>query len=324
MTSSPETTEKIDQNKAFWSAWLVFLLGAPVAALNWWRMGKKNKGFTFLGVSIVIDLLVLWLQAPLSDFDLAGTTDFLIVFPFFVVALFQLILAFLIRRDVKTFTLSGAKPLKVHWSMIFPFLLSTVLLSLGIMYGADAMAQNTKYCQFPRFQDLLYDNMLANRSGLQSTLINHYDWGCNIALDGESKSTAQISTRTPSPSNTVSASLVGHQKSISDSSILIAQTIEQYQEPVTQAMVETAVNEMSHSGSAFEIKLDNIKAEFFNYRCGQGNHQYKYCLIGLGYTHSLTLVQVAQDEYHNIEFERLLAAIIQKVDQRMVEYDGQN
>jgi hypothetical protein len=321
MISNSESAQQMDGNKAFWSPLLIFFfLGTPFAALNWWRMGWKRKAIIFLCISVVVGLLETWLRQGRPYTDTVWANSILIILPFFVSIIYHLALAFIMFYDIRTFSLSGMASNTVNWTIVFPFILSTALISTGILFGSDYLAKTTKYCHFPRFQDLLYDHEIGSRSELRIALMNRYDTGCNIAWGMESEDSFPIQNQMPKPTNSIYYMLTGRQNGISTSFITMDQIVELYPNPITQAMIDSQVEKIDGVKLSLEIPFDSIHANLFRSNCFQGEVN-KYCIITLGYKHVLTWFKVAQIGISDSDFEKVIAETIDNVDQRIYEYE---
>ncbi len=323
MVAHSEDSQQIDGSKAFWSPIFVFLLGTPVAALNWWRMGWRRKAIAFLCVSIILSLLQIWLRhgTPYTDKATARTSTFLLFLPFLVVVAYNLILTFIMVYDIRAFRRSSMEAKAVNWIIIFLFILSTALVSFSIVLSADYFAKTTRYCHFPRFQDFRYDNEINARSELRTALMHHYDSGCNVSwgLESESESTFFAQNQIPTPVNSILYTLVGRQRGVSKSFIAIYQTVELYSEPITQAMVDSQVEKRNDGNLSFEISIDPNHASLSGYTCFQS--QYKNCIIALGYEHVLTWFKVSQQGISDSEFEQIITETIRAIDQRIYNYE---
>lgn len=322
MVAYSEDVQQTDGSRAFWSPLFVLLLGTPVAALNWWRMGWKRKAITFLCVSIVIALLQVWLRhgTPYTDKDTSGMSIFLIFLPLLVALAYNLIVALIVFYDMQAFHHSGMTPRAVNWTIIFAFVLSTTLISFAIVSSLDYFAKTTRYCHFPRFQDLRYDIEIDARSELRTTLINHYDSGCNVWWGMESESTFLMQNQVPRPVNSILYTLVGRQRGNSTSFISMHQVVELYTEPITQATVDSQVEHKDDGNLSLEIPKDANHSSLTGYTCFQ-TEEYKNCIITLGYEHVLTRFEISQQGISDSEFKRILSEIIQATDQRIYEYE---
>lgn len=320
MVAQTGTAPQIDGSRAFWSPLAIFFLGTPFAALNWWRMGWKRKAITFLGISVVVNLFRIWLRPGVPYIDSVVSSYFLIFLPLLISVLYQLFLAFVISHDIRVFNLSSEKTSAVNWTIIFAFILITSAVSIGGVFGSDYLANSTKYCRFPRFQDLLYANDLSNRSGLRHALMNHYDSGCSVSWGLESESSLLIQNEEPKPSDSLLYTLAGQQKGISNSFIVIHQVVELYSQPITQAMVDSQVEQRNGTELNLEIPPDLSHAKLFSYNCFQ-NKEYQDCIIVLGYEHVLTWFEVSQQGFVDGDYERVLIETIKNVDQRIYEFE---
>jgi hypothetical protein len=296
----------------------VFFLGTPFAALNWLRMGMKHKAVMFFCVSVIISIFQIWLR---HGTPYTKTVNTLLIFlPLLVSVAYRLVLALIMFYDIRVFRLSGMKPNPVNWTIIFPFILSATIVSLGIVAGSDYLAKTTKYCRFPRFQDLSYDNELNARSGLRVTLMNHYDSKCSVSWAMESESNFLVPNQTPMPADSILYQLVGRQKGISRSFIMIYQKVEIYPEPITQAMVDALVENGHDINLPFEIPIDLHHAELLRYTCFQSK-EHKNCIIALSYEHVLTWFKVSQQGISDNDFKQILTETIESIDQRIYDYE---
>lgn len=321
MVAHSEDTQQIDGNRAFWSPLFVFLLGTPVAALNWWRMGWKRKAIIFLGISVVISLLQVWLRhrTPYTDTNISRTGTFHIILPILIAFAYNLIIVLISFYDIRAFRRSSLESKAVNWTIIFLFIFAIGFVSFGIVWSSDYLAQTTKYCHFPRFQDLRYDNEINARSGLRTTLLNHYDSGCNIRWILESESTFSLQNQKPTPVHSIAYVLIGRQRGISKSFLSINQVVELYSESITQAMVDSRVEHRNDENLSLEIPVDSTHASLTDYICFQ-NETYKNCVIVLGYEHVLTRFEISWRGISDIEFELILAETIEAIDQRIYDY----
>jgi hypothetical protein len=320
MAAQIETAPQIDGSRAFWSPLVIFFLGTPFAALNWWRMGWKRKATIFLCISIVVNLFRIWLRPGAPYTDSPSSSYFLIFLPLLISILYQLLLVFVISHDIRVFNLSGEKTIAVNWTIIFVFIVITFVVSIGAVFGSDHLASSTKYCRLPRFQDLLYTNDLSNRSGLRHALMNHFDSGCSVAWGLESESSFSIQNEEPKPSDSLGYTLAGRQKGFLNSFILIHQTVELYSQPITQAMVDSQVEQRNGTNINLEIPSDLSHAKLFRYNCFQ-SEEYQDCIIVLAYEHVLTWFEISQQGFIDADYEQVLIETIKNVDQRIYEYE---
>ncbi len=324
MVAQTETAPQIEGSRAFWSPLAVFFLGTPFAALDWWRMGWKHKAIIFLCVSIAINLFGIWLRpgAPYTDADSASSSYFLILLPLLISVLFQLLLALVIYHDIRAFNLSGEKTNAVNWTIIFVFIFVTSAVSIGMVFASDYLANSTKYCRFPRFQDLVYANEVSNRSGARKALANRYDSGCMVSwgLESEWRLPAVQDTE-PKSSDSLLYTLAGRQKGNLNSFILIQQDVTVYSQPITQAMVDSQVEKGSGENLSIEIPLEFSHTNLYRYNCSQKG-EYQVCVAALGYKHVLVWFEISQQGISANEFKSILAETIRNVDQRIYEYES--
>jgi hypothetical protein len=320
MVAQTEAAPQSDGSRAFWSPLVIFFLGTPFAALNWWRMGWKRKAIIFLCISIVVNLFRIWLRPGAPYTDSPSSSYFLIFLPLLISILYQLLLAFVISHDIRVFNLSGEKTNAANWTIIVAFIFIISAVSVGGVLGSDYLANSTKYCRFPRFQDFLYANDISNRSGLRQMLMNHYDSGCLISWKLESESSFSVQNEVPKPSDSLGYTLAGRQKGFSNSFILIHQTVELYSQPITQAMVDSQVEQRNGTNINLEIPSDLSHAKLFRYNCFQ-SEEYQDCIIVLGYEHVLTWFEISQQGFIDGDYEQVLIETIKNVDQRIYEYE---
>lgn len=320
MVEKVESTPQTDGSRGLWSPLAIFFLGTNFAALNWWRMGWKHKAIAFLGVFVIVGLFLTWVRIGPPYTDSTTLSGFLLFLPFVIFILYRLLLAFVVSRDIQTFNLSGEKTNAVNWTIVFAFALTTFAVSAGIVFGSDYLAGSTKYCRFPRLQDLLYANDVNNRSGLRQMLMNRFDSECSVAWGLENDSIWYRRNEEPKSSDSLLYVLAGRQTGVSTSFIAAHQVVELYSQPITQAMVDSRVE---HSGVKIAVELpSNLShAKLFRYNCFQ-DEEYQTCIIALGYERILIWFEASQSGFTDSAFEQALIEIIRNVDQRVSDYEA--
>lgn len=321
MAAQSETTPQNEGSRGLWSPLAIFFLGTPFAALNWWRMGWKRKAVIFLGISVVVNLSLLWLRPGMPYTDFVASSELFILLPLFFSIFYQLILSFIVSRDIRVFNLSGGVTNTVNWTIVFVFIVITTAISTGMVFGFDYLASFTKYCRFPRFQDLLYVNNISDRSAFRQTLMNHFDTGCIVTWGLESESNYSAPNEEPKPSESLRYTLAGQQKGVSNSFFLLYQGVELYSQPITQAMVESRVEGWNGPKVAIEFPGNLSHAKLFRYKCFQ-NEGYQDCVIAFGYEHVLMWFHASQQGFADGDFEKLLMETIKNADQRIIEYEA--
>jgi hypothetical protein len=321
MVAQTAPRNKIDGSRGFWPPLAIFFLGTPFAALNWWRMGWKRKAITFLCIFIVVNLFRVWFRPQVPYPDSESLSYFLIFLPSLISVLHNLLLAFVISYDIQVFNLSGGKTNSVNWTIVFTFLFIASTVGISGVFASDYLANSTKYCRFPRFQDLLYANGVSKRSGLRGTLMNRYDSGCLISWNLESERSFLVQNEEPGLDDSLRYTLVGRQKGTSSSFIVIHQLVELYSQPITLAMVDSQVKKRNGTEINLEIPSDLSHAKLFRYHCFQSD-EYQDCIIVLGYEHVLTWFEVSQEGFVDDGYEHVLIETIKNVDQRIYEYEA--
>lgn len=320
MAAQTETAPQVDGSRGLWSPLAIFFLGISFAALNWWRMGWKRKAIIFLGISVVVDLTQIWLRPGFPYSELVVSNNFPFFLSLLISILFQSLLAFVASRDIRAFNLSGEQTNAVSWTIIFAFIFIIFAVNFGIVFSSDYIASSTKYCRFPRFQDLLYANDVNNRSGFRRTTVNHFDSGCLVTWGFESEYDIPAQNEEPKPSVSLAHTLAGRQDGNSNSFIMMHQVTSLYSQLITQAMIDSRVGQMNGTKVMIEIPSNLVHAELFHYDCFQ-YEEFQDCIIVLGYEHVITWFKASQRGFSDSEFEQVLIETIKNVDQRIYEYE---
>jgi predicted membrane protein len=321
MISNSDNIEEIKSDRRFWSPVAIFFLGVPFAALNWWRMGWKRKAIVFLCISIAVRTLNLWLQP--SEFlrytDVISQTQFYF-FQLLLQIIFNLILSIIMFYDIQTFNAEKEKSHAVNWKVIFLFALPLALITIGIEFTADYFYKDSKYCHFPRLQDLLYENITLNQQGAKNMLTNYYALNSGCVFWGiESYNNSLVASQNEI-SDSASYIFFGRLKNNQNSSIELRQQVEIHQNTVSQTLVDSLVSNRQSFPLIFEIKIEAPHANYVKYKCWLSGPD-KDCHVVLGYNNVISWLQITQSGLSDKEFETILSGIISDIDKRIYQHE---
>ncbi len=320
MTSNLDNTEEIKGDRNFWSPWVIFFFGIPFASLNWWRMGRKRKAIIFLCVSIVVEIFTSWLRQNhfyLIRTNLVPVKNEFYTLQFLVEVAFNLILSVIMAYDIRAFNKSEANSNAVNWKFIFLIILSSALVEVGLMASVDHFYRDTRYCRFPRLQDLLYDEVIYNTASLKSISVNRYDLKCGFA-GFEYYESDLPGNAGDKITDSASYLFAGPAIDNSNSFLLLKQKIEIHEDQIPQSLVDSLVDGWQNSDENFEIKLETRYADHFRYSCQKID---RVCYIVLGYKNILSSLFVSPDGWSDSQFERMLQVLVSNIDERMYEYE---
>lgn len=299
---------------SFWSPWVVFFLGIPFAALNWWRMRKKGKAIFFLILSLLVFLLISW-----TDFERITPTDEAIATPInlarlFLVIAYSGVLAILMQMEIRQFRESGISSVSVKWPAIFIFWVILLVAGEGIWAALDTGARESGNCRFPRLQDLIYQKELGQRSGLASLVMGRNDFGCGWDWFKE--------IREPISANRYGLFLMGYLND-TDSSLLVFENVYQYEKVTAEIFSEFVQKSVLLDGSEYLPQVDDRTARYSKIACSNSSGGgYIECKIILGYQKVVTDFNLTFLDMSDEQINELIQSLVSTNSQIVQVYEG--
>jgi len=307
------TVQEQDSSTTFWSPWIVFFFGIPFAALNWLRMNKGGKAIIFLVLSLFVALVNTW-----ADFNGTVTpTDYALskkieIARFFIISAFSGLLAIIMSIDIQQFMKEEKFAKSVKWQAILAFWAILFLFRLGIWTALDYAAKEMGKCQFPRLQDVLYQQEFEQRTGLASLVLGRYDFGCDWIWDierGESDS-----------ERSYHLIMIGDLKSNKDSSMWVFEQVFIYDEVTEDVFAEIASRNDSSEGSEYTVHVEDPNALYSNVACAKFE-KFTLCNLIFGYQSTIKVLNLTFWGLSDEQINELTQLIVSINSQRIYEYE---
>ena len=312
MTETPVQEQKGDTS--FWSPWAVFFLGIFFAALNWWRMGKKGKAILFLVLSYLVNMFASWTEfvGGITPTDHAISFEVSLARLILYLA-FAGVLAIIMASDIKRFQKEEKSSVSVKWQMIFVFWAFLVVAYFGTWKVLDYGAKSVGECNFPRLQDVIYQNELEQRTGLATLVLGRKDFSCDWVWDIESVEYLG--------ENGYRLLLVGDMKENNDASLSVYEQLFHYQEYTADEFIEKAKPRYKYGGVDYVVNIEDPNARYSNVECFRSDNR-TFCNLAFGYKKVISKIELTFSDLADEQINELIRKIVSTNSTRIHEYEA--
>ena len=307
------TTAEQRGDLSFWSPWVIFFLGSPFAALNWWRMRKRGKAIFFLFFNLLIVLLTSWTQyrGGITPTDHA-IADKLIFARLLIGIAFSGILAIIMFFDIQRFKKDGKTSESVKWQAVIIFWLILVVASTGTWVSLDYGAREMGQCRFPRLQDVIYQKEFEQRTGLATLVLGRKDFSCDWTWD--------IEIAEPIAPNGYHLLLVNETDNMDDPRFYVSERIFQYEE-VTPDEFSKIVQDTTRSNyPEYSVMTKDPNAKYSNIHCTRSD-KYTSCNFIFGYQKIISKFDLDFSGLSDKQINELLQLVVSTNSQRIHAYE---
>ncbi len=302
-------------SSSFWPPWVVFLLGTPFAFLNWWRMKKRGKAVFFLVANIFANLLISWTKykGGITPTDHALSTQ-TIFFRLLINTAFAGLLALMMSADIRRFKKEGQASASVKWQIIFAFWAILIIANFGVWAVLDYGAKEAGFCRFPRFQDVIYQKELEQRTGLATLVLGRNDFNCDWIWD--------IEAVKPFRENGYYLYLVGDLNNKQKSSFWVSELIFEYDKVTTENFSEIVRRFTGLEGSEYLVKVEDPNARYSKIECARYS-DFTMCNLILGYQNVISRLELTFSGLSDEQINELIHSVISTNSKRIQAYEEQ-